>query len=270
MAGHRNESFGLPRPRPAFWLALAGLFLAFHLAAAPVRVALYRGPGTAGKGPPNLLRLLDDGRRSIITEVTPEEIRAGALTNFDVVIFAGGSASKQAEAIAEPGRAAVRQFVGNGGGYIGICAGAYLATSGFDWSLHLINARTVSPKWQRGVGEVLMELTPRGRKILGGRQDSLPVHYANGPIVKPADKPGLPAYETLACFRTELAKHGSPAGVMVDSPALFAAEFKRGRVLCISPHPEQTDGLEDFVHRSVAWVAAPRRPVRLNSPRMTE
>lgn len=270
MVGRTRTSPNPRCSRPGIWLALGVILLALQLPAAPVRVALYRGPGTAGKGPPNLMRLLNDGSKTTIREVTPAEIRAGVLTSFDVVIFAGGSASKQAQAIAETGRQAVRDFVSQGGGYIGICAGAYLATSGFDWSLHLINACTVSPKWQRGVGQVQMELTQPGRKVLGERAGTLEVRYANGPIVKPAEKAELPAYETLACFRTELAKHGSPAGVMVDSPALFAAQFKRGRVLCISPHPEQTPGLEDFVHRAVAWVAAKRPPIRLSSPRMAE
>jgi len=43
---------------------------------------------------------------------------------------------------------------------------------------------------------------------------------------------------------------------MVDSPAVVAAEFRLGRVLCISPHLEQTAGLEDIVPRVVEWVSA--------------
>ena len=250
--------------------ALLVTTLQWSASATPVKIALYRGPGTGGKGPPNLLRLLNNETQSTITEVSPQEIQAGALTNFHVVIFAGGGASVQANALGDTGREAVRQFVGHGGGYIGICAGAYLATSGFSWSLHLINARTVSPKWQRGVGAVQMELTGPGRKILGNRTGELVVHYANGPIVKPLDEVSLPPYETLACFRTELAKNGTPVGVMVNSPALFSASYHQGRVLCISPHPEQTDGLEEMVTRAVHWVAPKRRSAKLASPRMTE
>ncbi len=248
------------------------LLMALHqsIAAAPVKVALYRGPGTAGKGPPNLMRLLNAGNQFTITEITPQEIQAGRLTNFHAVIFAGGGASVQANALEESGREAVRNFVGHGGGYIGICAGAYLATSGFSWSLHLINARTVSSKWQRGVGEVKMEMTDPGRKILGQPAGQFPVLYANGPIVAPADEASLPPYETLACFRTELAKNGSPVGVMVNSPALFGATYRRGRVLCFSPHPEQTDGLEGMVLRAVQWVAPQPQTRKLASPRMTE
>jgi hypothetical protein len=226
-----------------------------------VRVALYRGPGTGGKGPPNLKQRLDNGPDSSLTEVSPEEIRGGILTNYDVVIFAGGSGSKQAEAIGEAGREAVRQFVGHGGGYVGICAGAFLATSGFPWSLHLIDAKTVSPKWKRGRGDVKIELTSEGRGILGDRAGQFEVHYANGPIVQPAKAQSLSPYAPLAYFRTEMASNDAPAGVMVNAPAIFAGDYKKGRVVCISPHPEQTPGLEEFVPRVVAWVAPKRNRI---------
>ena len=52
----------------------------------------------------------------------------------------------------------------------------------------------------------------------------------------------------------EMAENGTPAGVMVNSPAIIAGRSGQGRVLCISPHPEQTEGLENIVHRAVQWV----------------
>ena len=220
-----------------------------------VRVALYHGPGTGGKGPPNLIQRLNDGKATSIAEVSPEEIRGGVLTNYDVVIFAGGSGSKQAEAIGEAGREAVRQFVGHGGGYVGICAGAFLATSGFPWSLHIIAAKTVSPKWKRGRGDVKVELTEQGSGILGERAGQFDVHYANGPVVQPAKVPSLSPYAPLAYFRSEMASNDAPVGVMVNAPAIFAGDYQKGRVVCISPHPEQTPGLEEIVPKVVAWVA---------------
>ena len=153
--------------------------------------------------------------------ITPEDIRGGALTNYDVVIFAGGSGSKQAEALNEQGRTAVRGFVEKGGVFVGICAGAYLATSGYSWSLGLINARTVSPKWRRGVGDVQVEFTKEGCGILGQKPGRVDIRYANGPIVQPAGKEDLPTYNTLAFFRTELAENDTPAGI-ISTPRPFS------------------------------------------------
>ncbi len=223
--------------------------------AAKVRIALYKGPGTGGEGPPDLMKRLDRAPETSITEVTPEEIQAGVLTNYNVVIFAGGSGSKEAEAIGETGRSNVVNFVSSGGGYVGICAGAYLATSGYPWSLHLLNVKTVSSNWRRGRSVLKLELTPDGQRILGGAEKNLEVLYHNGPVVTNADVGTLPAFEPLAYFRTEVASNNTPVGVMVNSPALIAATFKKGRVVFCSPHPEQTKGLEDLIPRAVAWCA---------------
>ena len=230
-----------------------------------IRVALYKGPGTGGAGPPSLMKRLDNAPRSSIVQITPEEIRSGALTNFDVVIFGGGSGSKEAAGIGETGREEVKKFVANGGGYIGICAGAYLATSGYPWSLGLVNARTVSPKWQRGRTQVKLELTEDGGKILGEIPGWFDCKYANGPIVKPDTQTNLPPFETLAYFRTEVSSNGSPVGVMINSPAIFGGQYQQGRVLCVSPHPEQTPGLEDMVPRAINWVA-PREKFGIAKP----
>lgn len=222
---------------------------------AAIRVALYKGPGTGGEGPPSLMKRLSNAPFSSITQITPDEIRSGALTNYDVVIFGGGSGSKEAEGIGEAGREAVKEFVANGGGYIGICAGAYLATSGYPWSLGLVNARTVSPKWQRGRTLIKLEQTETGHDILGARPGEFDCRYANGPIVAPDNKTNLPPFETLAYFRSEVSSNGAPVGVMINSPAIFSGQYKLGRVICVSPHPEQTDGLHDIVPNAVTWAA---------------
>lgn len=218
-------------------------------------IALYEGSGTGGKGPPSLLKRLNADRETSVTQISPKEISEGRLTNYDVVIFAGGSASRQSAALNEAGTAQVRQFVANGGGYLGICAGAYLATCSSAERLHLINATTLSPKWRRGRAVLKLELTSAGGEILSGGKTNVDVLYHNGPVVGPAGDASLPPYETLAFFRTETAQNNTPQGIMVDSPAIFAAAFQRGKVICISPHPEQTEGLDYIVPQAVKWVA---------------
>ena len=228
-----------------------------------IRVALYKGPGTGGAGPPSMMKKMNETNApTSLTEVSAEEIRGGALTNYDVVIFGGGSGSKEAESLGEAGRDEVQKFVGNGGGYVGICAGAYLATANYPWSLKIINARTLSPKWQRGRAVLKMELTPSGAGILGG-ETNVDVVYHQGPVVGPASATNLPPYETLAYFRTEVASNDTPKGIMINSPAIFAGQFKSGKVICISPHPEQTPGLEDIVPNAVNWVAPRKNSVAL-------
>ncbi len=220
-----------------------------------VRVALFKDKGVAGQGVPRLKLLLSDTNEFSVTLVKGSDVVEGVLTNFDVVIFSGGSGGAQAAALGEEGREQVRQFVSRGGGYVGICAGAYLACSGFDWGVGVLNAKTISSKWARGEGNVEVEFIPKVQKLTGFSSAKKEVKYANGPVIKPDDKKGIPPYETVAFFRTELAKNGSPKGIMVDSPAMVRGTYGKGRVLFSSPHPEQTEGLESLIPLSIRWVS---------------
>lgn len=221
----------------------------------PVRVAIFEGTGAPESGIANVCARVEGLTGATLDRLKPEQIAAGALEGYDVVIFSGGSGSAQAKSLGDAGRERVREFVRNGGGYVGICAGAYLACSNFSWGLGILNASTVSSKWMRGSGFVEMEVTVDGKPILGPVDGTFLVRYNNGPILKPGDRADLPAYKPLALFRTEVAKNGTPVGVMVHSPAQAAASFGRGRVFVSSPHPENTPGLEHLIPRGILWAA---------------
>lgn len=230
---------------------------AAHADDPPLRVALFDDDGSFGKGVPTVVAQLSQAGRFAITKLKGPQIGDGTFKReaFDVVIFTGGSGSRQSKAIGGPGIAAVRIFVGDGGGYVGICAGAYLACEGFPWGAKILDAKTVSSKWRRGVGDVKIEVTDKGREILGFPASQLDIRYANGPIYKAAESPAIPDFEPLALFRTELAGNDSPKGAMVNTPAIVAGSFGKGRVICSSPHPEQTAGMESFIVRAVKWTA---------------
>ena len=224
-----------------------------------IRVALFEDEGAFGLGIPRITEQLGKIRDIKVTKVSGKEIAAGTLKDFDVVIFSGGSGSKESAAIGDAGREEVRRFVREGGGYVGICAGAYLACTGFSWGVGVLNAKTVSSKWLRGKGDVDIEVTPLGKETTGLPVRKHVIRYANGPIIKPDTRDGIAPFETLAFFRTELAEHDSPKGVMIDSPAIVRGAFGKGRVISSSPHPEQTGGMEGFTEHAVRWVAAVRK-----------
>ena len=242
-----------PGPRVVRNEGLAGAKLS-----EPISVALFDGPGVSGAGPGRIVSHFKGSRQVIVRKISALEIQTGSLTNHDIIIFPGGSANAQAKAIGEPGKSAVRDHVRSGGGYIGICAGAYLACSGFPWAVQVLDAKTVSPKWQRGDGMVRLQLTPEGLPILRGPTGPVTVKYQNGPILMPAGDPEIDDYVSLALFRTEVAEHDSPKGIMIGSPASVAGTFGKGRVICFSPHPEQTVGLERMVEGAIRWAARRR------------
>ena len=221
----------------------------------PLAIAIYEGPGSGQSGVENVSQRALQLPDTTVTRIGPTEMGTVDLTPFDVVVFSGGSGSGQARAIGEAGRANVKKFVENGGGYLGICAGAYLATAGYEWSLGILNAKTVSPKWRRGRTFVDLEVSEAGAPIIGPVDNVFKCRYANGPIIAPMGRDDLPAYTTAVWFRSEISENDSPVGVMINSPAAAFARFGKGRVFIISPHPENTPGLENFVPRALLWLS---------------
>jgi predicted deacylase/glutamine amidotransferase-like uncharacterized protein len=226
-----------------------------------VRIAVYDAGGTGRSSARKVELVLERIEDCMIRRIGPPDIRSGALSQFDLVVFPGGSGSKQAAALEQAGRAKVRRFIERGGGYLGVCAGSYLAARNYDWSLKIVDARTVDTQkghWRRGQGMVKMELTPKGRLILGDYPKVVEVRYANGPIFAPAGDDALVDFEPLAYFRTELARNGARVGAMVDTPAILSGQLGKGRVLCISPHPESSESLHGIVRRAALWLSAHR------------
>ncbi len=226
----------------------------------PVKVAIFEGKGAGAGGIDSTEARLKSIPQASVTRVKAEDWATIDLKPFDLVVFSGGSGSAQAEAIGEAGRENVREYVRGGGGYVGICAGAYLACSNFKWGLGILNAGTVSSKWLRGQAFVDLEVSDEGRKITGDVKSPFKVRYHNGPIIKPAGRSDVPAYTPVAYFRSEIAEFGSPVGVMVNSPAQAIGTFGKGRVFISSPHPENTPGLEHFIPRGALWAAGVDAP----------
>lgn len=221
----------------------------------PVKVAVFNDSGVS-KNITTLLEVVRGFPVVQVEEVTAAKIRDGKLADYQVVIFPGGSGSKEAAALEEAGREQVRKFVAGGGGYVGICAGAYLASADYNWSLHILDAKVIDrAHWARGTGEVEVALTESGREALGAKADREAILYWQGPLLAPAGKDEIPDYETLGTFATEIAKNGAPKGVMCGTTAIARGAFGGGRVFCFSPHPERTPAVQDQVLKAIQWAA---------------
>lgn len=223
----------------------------------PVRVALYDHV-ESDRRQRMLEGILTEERGFVCQRVRPEDIRSGVLDEVDVLIMPGGSGSAQARNLEDAGREAVRKFVRNGGSYVGICAGSYLASNDYTWSLGLINARVLDRKhWARGTGPVRLIVTPTGKETLAVETPVVEdVHYGQGPLLAPGASTDLPPYETVAIYATEIAKKGAPSGVMVGTTAIARTRFGKGRVICFSPHCEVKDGPNHLFLEGVRWASA--------------
>jgi glutamine amidotransferase-like uncharacterized protein len=191
------------------------------------------------------------------------------LARFDVLIFPGGRAHKQAAALGENARRAVKDYIRSGGGYVGICAGGFLASAQYDWSLGLVNTRILTGDQEmpgvgirsmadRGPGTVQIELTAEGRSIFGDLSAPIDISFSGGPIFLGPKRDNLPPTIPLAHYSTEVSNYAPQRGTMIGTPAIFAAKFGAGRVVAISPHPENTKGAEFLVRLAVLVTARTR------------
>ena len=73
-----------------------------------------------------LCRLENESQMEIIN-ITSNDILNGKLNTdtYDVLVVPGGYATNYLDAIEDEGELAIQNFVKNGGGFVGICAGAY-------------------------------------------------------------------------------------------------------------------------------------------------
>ncbi len=221
-----------------------------------INVALFDGEGAGIPGEEHVLSVLTPYPSIHVEKLAPSQIRSDTLSSFDVVIFSGGASHAQAHTLGDDGLEAVRIFIENGGGYLGICAGAHLAIAGSVWTLGILNAKkVVEDEWRRGKGFVDIELTEEGRNIFGDVQEIFKCRYANGVIITPLQDPALPPYTIGAYFRTEIADNDTTKGAMINTPAIVMSTYGKGRVMTISSHPENTPGLEHMIARAVVWVA---------------
>lgn len=233
-----------------------------------LQVAILDGKGV-GPSSLDLGKVIESAPDMDLIHVGPAEMRIDVLEQFDVVVFPGGSGSKQAGAIGKNGRHAVREFVKNGGGVLGVCAGAYLCSAQYEWSLDLIDSSVFTGSaeipgkgrkqlWYRGPRTGIdIELTSEGKRLYAekGIASRFVVQYANGPIISPKELGDLEDYKVLAWFRSETGLWQPQEGTMINTPAIASGSFGKGRVISMSPHPELTPTLHPIIAQSIRWVA---------------
>lgn len=220
-----------------------------------LRVAVYNDAGGGERGTTNMELSLSDANLFDVIRVEAEDIRKGVLNNVDVLIQPGGSGSKQGKQLEESGRDSIREFIKKGGGYLGVCAGAYLSTSFYDWSLNILNAMVIDREhWARGNGDVVLKFTTEGKKFFNLADDTLVVQYNQGPLLAPYIMDDIPQYKELAIFNTEIAEKGAPSGVMIGTTAIAMGNYGNGKVISISPHFEKREEQRKFIAKCVRWL----------------
>ncbi len=192
------------------------------------------------------------------TILNGEDVREGSLKNFDVFIAPGGSGKKQAASLAGGGMAEIARYVKNGGCYVGICAGCYLAANEPDFLGLLPIGIRDRQHWFRGEGTLPIEFTQAGAEIFGVSPGVADIVYHNGPVLDGRtllENPQLAKELTvLAFYRGELVAKNGERGVMKGAPAMVLGRYGKGLVLGMSPHAESTPPLNKIIPHALHWL----------------
>lgn len=155
-------------------------------------------------------------------ELSEQDIRGGRLENCLLLIIPGGYTGQYVAALGEQGFEQIREFVAEGGGYIGICAGAYIAARNVEVlgrppGLGIIEIENVR---RAGRGIRTITVAKPGHPLMKGYEGGVDIWYKNGPMMKVGE-----GVETLAVYEE-------------GSAAIVCSTYGEGRVVIFSPHPE--------------------------------
>lgn len=200
--------------------------------------------------------------------LTTKDIADGKLSEIDVLIVPGGGGSRQYLNMGSTGREAVQQFVRDGGGYVGICAGAYLITDTPEYaSLAMSGAEAHDIEHDnRGRGIAKVTLTEDGRGLFPevADQDTLYIMYYEGPVVLPNPDSNT-KYTSFATMESDVHVEGNaPADMTNGKSFLYIAEYGKGKTASVVGHPEATPGMQWMISKMAHKVSPRAVEPRLN------
>lgn len=170
-----------------------------------------------------------------VERVDAEFINSGSFEGFTTLVIPGGDMYQYAQDISPTGKENIREFVNTGGGYIGICGGAYFASEKVIWqgsqlsmqSLGLFSGTADGPIDQLApypeytmaelnISDVIHPITHL-------QPDSIWLLYYWGPALIPNTNANV---VILASCEEE------------SKPMMIAFEYGLGRVFLVATHPE--------------------------------
>ncbi len=209
------------------------------------------------------------------TIVTADEIANGILeTNgYDLLILPPGSGTKEARLLGKEGAIKVAEFLVNGGGYIGVCAGAYAPIKGYNdptSQFQIVDATLKNwPYWWLGTGIVHVKVVHPDNPVVYGFKDGFDAIYWNGPVLTPYDLGNdtvlgidVPPYTELVEYVSTSHEPGAFSygwgdfnqtfvdNIMAGGSAVTLSYYGEGKIILFSFHPELLSGDPDYAPNS--------------------
>ncbi|HHW80292.1 MAG TPA: biofilm PGA synthesis protein PgaB [Bacteroidales bacterium] len=198
---------------------------------------------------------IDEGMDAKI--ITSSDIANGVLESIDVIIIPGGGGSRQYLNLGHENHDRIRSFVENGGGAVGICAGAYFFSNTPGYASIAINgAEAIDIEHDnRGHGMAKFTLSEEGQKIfpeIASRDTSFVMYYEGPVFINASDDIDYTVFATMESDVHE--EGGAPANMTNAKPFFHGNYYGKGRVFSTIAHPEATPGMRWLIPRMVRWT----------------
>ncbi len=167
--------------------------------------------------------------------VDADYINNEELDSFSIICIPGGDMYQYAQDISSRGMENIKNFIHNGGGYIGICGGAYFASEKVIWrgtQLPMISLGVFSGKAEGPNNQIVpypnynmcrVNILDPAHPITQSEPNSMWMLYYWGPVLVPNKDADV----------TILGKYDRG-----KQPAMLAFNYGGGRVFLIGTHPE--------------------------------
>jgi glutamine amidotransferase-like uncharacterized protein len=176
---------------------------------------------------------------------------------YEVLLFAGSSATDQYNRLGDNGRKALLDYVENGGSYLGISSGAFLASKQM---LNLANIKYVDPQYP-GIGELEINMTKRANTIFTSTkyqsESKHSMRIYNGPVwsVYLPDSKRAP-FSIIARYTGNGETNRNGGSIFKDRPAIIRDTFGLGSIILFSGRPEINThtGIRGMVLEAIRWL----------------
>ncbi|MCK5857430.1 MAG: DJ-1/PfpI family protein [Bacteroidales bacterium] len=224
-----------------------------------LKVAVFNGNGAGAISVIETIEALKIDQGIDALAISAAQIQAGELSNFDVLVFPGGSGSKELNNLGEKGNDIVHDFIKEDGkGIVGICAGGYLLSSTDSYpSLDIANSKHIDrDHYNRGRGLVEFTLSSEGYAIFPElKNHRMFAQYYDGPVLAPNDIT-IESYTEIAQYVTDIHPDNfAPSGITPGKTFSLTETVGKGKVFIIAGHPESTPGMRWLVPRMARWVS---------------
>jgi len=205
-----------------------------------VKVGLFLDEGCLGNGVLCWARLIEYSPELELVPLTGADIRSGKLRGLDLLVCPGGGSARQLKAMQPQGVEAVKQFIADGGSYLGACAGCYsvMNRTGRMGLLPYDYINYAAGKY----AALTVDFSEAGAKRLGIEPGRYTIRYNGGPVLQSAASTGKGSGETLSVYKSSAGWTDRAPYNFVNTPSAVYGTYGKGKVIATSYHPESWDG----------------------------